>query len=228
KSPYAVEIRLGERHDKEPTLKEDAPVNVARGSTMAEALEDMVQDTDATWYPWGKNIVIISKEAMVQLRMNRTITAQYNGVDVQQVLDDLAQKAGVEFEMEPGAIQRVPTEFRSIKLVLSNAPIRQVLDSIAGVTGLNYAVTSDGVYIWDQNPHPAAAAGNNGDRVIALLPMGNGMQLLVRNSDLPERLRRYAEQEKTEAIHRLEEQLKAEQATQPAPTTMPTTMPGDL
>jgi hypothetical protein len=77
--------------------------------------------------------------------------------------------------------------------------------------------------VWNQNPHPAAAAGNNGDRVIALLPLGNGMELLVRNSDLPERLRKYAEQQKTEAIHHLEEQLKAEQATQPA--TMPATMP---
>jgi hypothetical protein len=223
KSPYAIEYRPGEGHDKDPALKEDMPLTVPRGSTMADALESMAQDTDATWYPWGTDIVVISKEAMVRLQLAKTITAQYNGVDVQQVLDDLAQRAGVEFEMEPGAIQRVPTEFRSIKLVLDNVPVRQVLDSISGVTGLNYAVTADGVYVWNQNPHPAAAAGNNGDRVIALLPLGNGMELLVRNSDLPERLRKYAEQQKTEAIHHLEEQLKAEQATQPA--TMPATMP---
>jgi hypothetical protein len=226
KSPYAIEYRPGEGHDKEPALKEDAPVTVPRGSTMAEALESLVQDTDATWYPWGKDIVIISKEAMVQLQLSRTVTAQYNGVDVQQVLDDLAQRAGVEFEMEPGAIQRVPTEFRSIKLVLDNVPVRQVLDSISGVTGLNYAVTADGVYVWNQNPHPAAAAGNNGDRVIGMIRLGNGMELLIRNNDLPERLRRYAEQQKTEAIHLLQEQLKAEQATQPTtPTTLPATMP---
>ena len=133
-------------------------MDVPRNSTIADALESLTKDTDATWYPWGRNIVIVPKQALIRVQLNKSITAQFNRVPVEQVLSDLSKRIGVEFKIEPGAVQRVPSEFRSIQLVLDNVPVRQVLDSIAGVTGLNYVVASDGVYIYNQNPNPAAAA----------------------------------------------------------------------
>lgn len=219
KSSYAVEFRPGDVTDKGPSIKQDAAVNVPRNSTMADALESLVKDTGATWYPWGRNIVIVPKETLIRMQLNKPITAQFNSTDVQQVLADLSKQAGVEFRIEPGALQRVPSEFRTIKLIADNTSVRQVLDSISGFTGLNYVVQPDGVYIWNENPNPAAAAGAGGNHVIAMYPLGNGMQLLIRERDLPDDLRRYAEQQKEQAIQRLEKKMHEGgllPATQPA------------
>src|SRR5207248_3802897 len=60
--------------------------------------------------------------------------------DVSLVLTELAQAAGLDFSIEAGAIQRVPAEFRKVTLLLENARVREALEDIRGVTGLDYEI----------------------------------------------------------------------------------------
>src|SRR5690606_18267926 len=146
-----------------------------------EALESLHKDTASTWYPWGKTILVSSKEDQIRNLLARTITTRYNGVDIAQVLLELSRHAGVPFSIEPGALQRIPPESRTVRLVLDNVSVQQTLDSIAGFTGLGSELRADGVYLWSQRP--GAPAGR--DSFVGLLTLDNGMQVVVRESQLP-------------------------------------------
>ena len=74
--------------------------------------------------------------------MNKTISTRYNGVDVAQVLMELSRYAGVPFNVEPGALQRIPPEFRTVRLILENATIQQILENLASVSRVNVSPVS--------------------------------------------------------------------------------------
>ena len=225
KSPQlAVELRAGDAADPQSGfIKLDQPVNVPRNATIAKALEDLAQQTNATWYPWGRDIVIVPKQQQVRMQLDKTITAHFNGNDIGEVLDRLSSASGVPFQIEPAALQRVPRQYRSIKLDLTNATVRQVLDDIRGVTGLDYIVKPEGVYVWNQNPNPGSApagAGGTQDPVVAMVQTEGGMQLFLRESDVPPDVRAYLAKRSQDEIQRLRQKMKAEGFTPPpAPAT---------
>lgn len=225
KSPsLVVELRAGDPSDAQAGVIElGKSIGVRRNATISEALQDMSRQTDATWYPWGKDIVIVPKQQQVRLQLDKTITARYNGQDISKVLDSLSQKAGVPFEIEPGAFQRVPPEYRVIKVDSDNATIRQVLDDIRGFTGLNYVVKSDGIYIWNQNANPTTGLrGGGNDPVVLMLELDGGLQLLMRESEVPADLQSYLAHKKAEEIQRMRRRMKDEGYS---PTTAPATQP---
>ncbi len=143
KAPFVVENRA-------PDQTQSQKIAVAKNATMAEALETMSQQTNATWYPWGKSIVVLPKREQVRGQLSKTLTARYNGVDVGQVLLELFQRAGVDFTVEPGAYEHVPASYRNIKLMLDDATIQQALETVGGYTGLGFEVTDQGVHVWNQ------------------------------------------------------------------------------
>jgi hypothetical protein len=140
KSPFVIDDRAAD-------AVQDQKINVAGNATMAELLEDISQQTNATWYPWGKTIVIVSKQEQLRSQLNKTITARYNGVDVGQVLLELFQRAGVDFTVDPGAYEKIPAQARNIQLLLDNASIQQALESISGYTGLGFETTDKGMKV---------------------------------------------------------------------------------
>jgi hypothetical protein len=217
KSPFAVEFRPGD------LLKPTEMVTVPRGSTMAESLESLDKDTDATWYPWGKSILVLPKEAQVRNQLLKTINTRFNGEDITQVLQELSELAGVHFEIEPGAVQRVPPEFRTVRLVLDNATVRQALESLSGFTGLGYLIKGGEVYIWNQSPDPGTAAAK-ADPAIGTIQLDNGAQIFLRDHETPPDIRQYLEHKKQQAFDRLRKMMKDENFE---PTTQPTTQPAD-
>ena len=100
KSAVAVEFRPGE------LIKPDQELNVPRNASMSDALDVLDAVTDATWYPWGKSIVIVPKETQIRHQLNHTVNLRFSGDDVSQVLADLSHSCGIAFNIEPGAIQR--------------------------------------------------------------------------------------------------------------------------
>ncbi len=153
KSPYAVENRAFIPAD--PT-----PVNVSRHASLLDALDEITAQTNATWYPWGETIVVLKKSDQIRLELSRRITVRYDGQDVGNVLLDLARRSGLDFQIQPGALQKVPAPYRTLRLELDNATVQQALESIAGFTGLDYTVTDSGVSIWSA-PAPATASTQN-------------------------------------------------------------------
>ena len=215
KSPFAIENRPGD------TVVQDQTIFVPRNATLMDGLEALVKQTRATWYPWGKSIVIVPKEEQIHNQLEKTITVHYPGTDVSQVLTELSQKADVPFEIEPGAIQRIVPEFRKIRLDLYDASITKALEAIAGFTGLGYVVNDKGVYIWNQSNSPATAAR---DPVIGLLQLDNGMQILVPKSEVPEDMQEYLKSRTQRELDKIRQMMKDEQFK---PTSQPTTKPAN-
>ena len=211
KSAYAVEFRAGDTPSAELALF------LPKDITLAGALDEIDRQTRVTWYPWGKRIVILPKEEQVRSLLNKSITVRYNGVDVAQVLTELSRRSGVAFTIEPGAVRQLPPESRVVKLLLENVPVRQALESICGFTGLGYVVNENGVYIW--NTAAATEARRPRDRMLGILQLDNGMQLLLPESDVPADVRDYLLHKKEAAIVAIREQMKRENyqpATRPA------------
>jgi hypothetical protein len=218
KSPFEVEFRPGDQ------IKPESQVNVSRNATIAEALESLVRDarTDATWYPWGKSIVILPKEQVILQQLQKTINRRFSNTDLGQVLSELAQAAGVDFDIEPGALQRVPPEYRRVTMLLENASVRQALENVRGITGLDYVIKPTGVYLWNQNPNPSPSAATS--PIYATLQLDNGMTLFLRDKDLPSDIRDFAEHKKQQEYKRLRQMMKDEGFK---PTTRPTTRPAN-
>jgi hypothetical protein len=222
KSSFAVENRA----QADAVL--EAAVPVARNATLLAALEAIPQATDATWYPWGDTLIVLPKADHVRDTLSKTITRSWNGVDISQVLAELSNVSGTNFIIEPGAVQRIPGDSRNIRLVLENAPIQQALESIAGFTGLAWSVNDKGVYIWNAGN----SAGQSREPSIGLLTLDNGLQVVLRESQVPADLREYVKFKTTQHFEKMRQQMRDENfkpTTQPTATTAPTLKrPDDL
>src|SRR5437667_2669219 len=93
KSPFAIENRLGDRFN-------DRVITVNRNATLSDALEAIAQQTEGTWYPWEKSIVVVPKEEQIRNQLNKTISVRWDSVDIEQVLQEISQRSGVPFSFE--------------------------------------------------------------------------------------------------------------------------------
>lgn len=210
KSTFAMEYRPGD------AIRPDKTVFVPRNATMADALEAIVKETPLTWYPWGKTIVVVPKEEQVRNQLAKTITMRFAGVDVAQVLTELSQRAGVRFEIEPGALQRVPAEVRNVQLMLDNSSVMQALESVAGFTGLGYVVTPRGVYIWNQS---YGDPSGRRDRVVGLMSLPDvGIQAFIFDSQVPPDMKEYLKMHREKEFEKVR-QLMQEQGFRPTTST---------
>jgi type II secretory pathway component GspD/PulD (secretin) len=172
---------------------------IAQDATLAEALDVIHRETRLTWYPWADGVIVIAKREANRLRLDRPVNLRYDGVDIQQVLQDLSTQSGLPFQIEPGAIQRVAAEFRIVNLTI-DAPLRQALESLQGYTGLGYVLTDEGVYIWNQSATPAQSRG----RAIVAVPLPDGSMGLVFEDQLSPAARETVRSEIERAVHRIE------------------------
>jgi hypothetical protein len=208
---FAVEFRPGN------TVKDAQQVSVPRNATLADALDAIAKETPLAWGPWGRSVLVKPKEAWVRDQLDKRVTRRFVAMDVGQVLSDLADLTGVDLAVEPGALQKVSPQARTITLELENKPVGQVLETIAGFTGLNYSVNERGVYVW--NPSGSGAGGSSQDPVVAMLTLpDSGIEVMIRQSDLPEDLREYIRHRKGKEFDKLRELMK-EQGFKP--TTRP-------
>ena len=60
----------------------------------------------------------------------------------------------------------------------------QALEAVSGVTGLDYVVKGDGVYLWNQSAGVGATSAS--DSAVGLLQLDNGMQVMLRRSSPPD------------------------------------------
>lgn len=217
KTQYAVDRPNGD------TVRLDAPVNVARNATLIDALEAMTKQSNATWYPWGKTIVVLAKQDEVKRLLARTITVRFNGVDVQQVLLELSQKAGVPFNIEPGALQTIPPEARNIRLVLDDYSIQDALENICGVTGLDYMYKDNGLYLWNQANGGPGHRNAPQDRVLIMMPVrGTDMTVLITESQVPPDVKEYIKSKQAKQLDAIRDMMKEEGFK---PTTQPAAAP---
>jgi hypothetical protein len=210
KSDFAVENRAGGEDER--------TVAVARTANLLDAMDAIPKATGATWYPWGKTLVVVPKADQIRNLLSKTVTIRFNGTNVSQVLAELQSRAAVRFSFEPGAVQRIPPDAQTIRLVLENATIEQALENIAGFTGLKWAISDQGVYISNPNG-PGGAARDNG---VALMTLPNGVQVIIRESQVPPDMREYLKHKTDEHLAEIRKQMEKEGFK---PSTKPTTAP---
>ena len=199
-------------------------IPVARNASLLDALEAIPQNSDATWYPWGSTLVVQQKADHYRDQLGKTITVRYNGVDIAQVLSELSTRSGVPFVIEPGAVQRIPQDARIVKLTLDAAPIQQALENIAGFTGLAWSVSDKGVYIWN----PSTGTNQTREPGVGLLTLDNGVQVILRESQVPPDLREYIKHKTEQQFEKMRVQMK-EEGFKPSsqPTTKPASRPSE-
>jgi hypothetical protein len=195
---FAVENRLEDR------LREQ-PVFVRRDATLLEAMEAVETQTGGTWFPSGDTVVTLPKEAWVKQMLERPVTLAYDRVGVGQVLADLERAAGVPFRIEPGALQRVPTPYRAVRLFLENQTVREALESLGGETGLGYAADGAGVIVYHEDGPSGRRRGfgaqqQAGDQPVLMVDLGDGTSLLIYASELPRDVRERLEARREAAI----------------------------
>jgi hypothetical protein len=208
KSGFAIENRLGIEIN-------DRPISIRRGSTIMDALQALSAQTEATWYPSGKTVLIVSKEEQMRNQLAKRITRSYPGVPVGQVLADLSQLSGVDFTIEPGAIQRIAPEFRNIKLLMDNAPVEQALAHISAFTGLGYVVNERGVYLWAASTGTPTTTGR--DPIVALVEVSPGIQVILPQSQVTPAVREQLRTLTQRKLRELEHQPTSGPTTQDQP-----------
>ena len=207
----AIESRIGD------AIPADRIVSVPKNATLMEALESIAKETKATWFPWGKSIVVLTKEDRTRQLLGKTITIPVGqrGMDVLQALLEVSRTTGVPFEFQPGVIQSVPLDARTIRGFLDNAPAQQILEAIAASTGLTYTIQNDKVYI----STPSQGAAGPRDPIIAMLQLDNGMQVMIPTSQVPPDLREYLRHKIQQHLGKVRQMMEEEghkPATQPA------------
>lgn len=192
-------------------------IKTFKGQSMLDVLEEVHKQTRHTWYPWGLGVIIRPKEELIRTLLDKPVSARFAGVDVAQVLTELSRRSGVDFTIEPGAVQRIPPESRTLKLVLENVSVRQALESICGFTGLGYVANDSGVYIWNSTSVQTPSS----NRVTTIMTI-DGVQVLLPENELPSDVKQYLQAKRQKAIETLRQQMKQEGFE---PTTRPATNP---
>jgi hypothetical protein len=152
-------------------------------------------------------------------QLSRSVYTRFDGVDISQVLVELEQASGVPFEIEPGAVQRIPPDSRRVSLILNPGTVQQALEAISGFTGLDYVVKGDGIYIWNQSAGTATSAT---DPAVGMIQLDNGVQVMLRRSQLPADVQEYIDYRKNKAIANLRQMMQDEGFK---PTTQPSSQP---
>src|SRR5690606_33980223 len=132
---------------------------VGHGSA-AEVLEQATSQYGWTWYPSGDLIIVLPKTKQIERQLDKRVSVDYVQWSLKDVLLDLTDRAGVSLSIEPGALATVPAYVAErFSLRTLNTPIRQVLELIAGQTGLAYFIEPQGVRIAGNVVTPGSAGG---------------------------------------------------------------------
>lgn len=163
--------------------------------TGAAWLDMLCQGQGWTWYLWGDDIMIVDSKEQIGRQLQRQVSLRYEGADLVSVLLDLARKAQVKLNMDPGIMDLVPVETRrNFNLVMSDATIAQALEVISGATGLTFIRDPDGLRVEPSDrlkQKTDSAADTTAKRPsfiikkAILMPDGSTCELLVRPEDLP-------------------------------------------
>jgi hypothetical protein len=202
------DVQLAVENRTTDAIAQDKRVFVPRNATLMDALDSLPKDTRATWYPWGRSIMIVTKEDRTRRLLSRPLTIRPGdrGTDVLQMLMDLSTRTGVAFEFQPGAIQSLPAEARLVRGIFDNAPAQQILEAIAGATGLAYAIQDDRVIITSA---PGVAAGPR-DRAIGFIQLDNGLQVLIPTSQVPLDLQEYIQHKTRQQLNQIRQMMEEE------------------
>ncbi len=210
---------------------------VGAGSAL-EVLERVCDQLDWTWYPQGEGIAVLRKARQVERQLDTRVSLRYVQSGLSEALMDLARRADVLMRFDPGVLASLPSHASErFSLSIENATVKQVLEVIAGETGLAFAIESDGVRVTNarsggassvagstgtlssqaetQAAAAAAAAALRTNPIIGQinfpLPGGASFAFFVRQNDLPPEVEIQRQNKVNATINQIRRQLHAEE-----------------
>jgi len=181
--------------------------------TGAQWLDMLCQGRGWTWYLAGDDVTIVEQKAQIERQLRQQVSLRYEGADLTAVMLDLAHKARVLLNMDPGVMDYVPVETRkNFNLIMSEATIAQALAVISGATGLQFVVENDGIRVEASEKLKKtldAAAGASARKspffLKTAIPMGDGstLEAYIRAEDLPAEVQTIINAEKAKLVDAL-------------------------
>lgn len=195
-----IQYRISSKVDA-PKLLERQLERAGRGS-VAEMLETACGSLGWVWLPEGDTIVVRTYEAQVANQLARRIDARYMNMPLSRIVNDLARRADVALFLEPGMMRKLPTTTaQSCTLLLDRGTIRQAFELLAAETGIDYAVTRDGIKVGlsaaIEGGGAISASQRSGYVGKISIPNSDGsyqFEILLRAEDLPPDLLEYREE----------------------------------
>jgi hypothetical protein len=192
--------------------------------TGAAFLDALTATQDWTWYLDGDRVIVLDRRKQTERQLGRQVTLKYENESLTNVLTDLAHKARVQLEIEPGVLQLLPAETRnSFNLRMSDATIAEALEVVSGGTGLVFTRTDEGLRVEaGKNMAAGASATTRPTRPTLILRKtvtlkdGSTVDLIIRGEDLPDDVRAYLEAEKAKFIEGLRAKIGKTATTRPA------------
>jgi hypothetical protein len=182
-----------------PHVKLDPETDYARADrvlpgTGADWLNMLCHGKGWTWRLSGGRIAIVEEADQVRRQLETKVTLSYQNAPLVKILLDLAGKAHVRLAMAPGVMNLLPDSTRErFNLTMGEAPVEQALQVISGATGLEFAVTAEGVEVRPSAVLTASAttqpARQRSPYFVQLSlpgPDGVTIQVFMRPEELPE------------------------------------------
>lgn len=194
--------------DKDAALKQ---AEKALPGTAAEWLDMLCRGQGLTWYLEGSKINVVNSASQLKRQLQKQVSLRYQNADLAQVLRDLAGKARLKVNFDPGVMNLMPAETRSnFGLMMADASIEQALEVISGETGLQFSYTADGINVSasDRLKQGVDARGSRPRspfylRLTLKSPEGSTIEMLVPAEQLPEKLQQALQDEKSKLLEDL-------------------------
>jgi len=196
----------------------------------AQVLEHACDQYGWSWHPAGRQISVLTKARQVQQQLQTRVSLRYNQISLTDALVDLTRRAGVLLRMDPGVLSSLPPQTAErFSLSIENATVHQVLEVVAGQTGLGYFIEPDGIRMTTNTLAPAnvdsAAAGvDAAARALQALKAnpfvgqitipnedGSSFAFFIREKDLPPEVNEMRRAKIHDAINRIRRSLLKEQ-----------------
>lgn len=185
-------------------------------ATGAEYMDALCEPHGWTWYVSGDRIVVMERAEQVRRQLSRPVSLRYQEAELVAVLLELAREADVHLSIDPDTFNYVPAETReSFNLIMSDATIAQALEVIAGVTGLAFETTNEGLQVSaseelkqrvQESSPPRRERPSFLVRLSVPGPEGLTIDVFMRADDLPEEVFEELDNRRMEALQRLKEQ----------------------
>ena len=199
---------------------------VGAGSA-AEVLEHACDQYGWAWYPSAKHIAVLTKTKQVERQLETRVSLRYVQTSLGDALLDLAHRAGVLLQMDPGALSMLPPQTAErFSLSIDNATVRQALEVVAGQTGLGYFIEPDGIRLATHTlAAPTTDSGAvSADAALRALkanpivgqitvpnPDGSSFAFFIRENDLPPEVSEMRKAKIRDAVNDIRRSLAAEQ-----------------
>jgi len=173
-------------------------IGQVHGVNATEQLEAATNALGWIWMPRGGAVVLLPRTEFVRQLLDRPVDLNYARRPLDEVLDDLGQKAGVVVSYAPGALQEVQAGLRPVDLVQRDTTVRQTLERICGNTGLRYEIAPDGIRVLGpERPQTRQPVGTASRLIRISIPIEAGgatMDVILREDELPPHVRRLYDQ----------------------------------